>query len=350
MGSSDRRMNSRYCYHVFRLGRAFQDLPLQERLVIAEFLCETESAVVHELRPEWVEQQKPVLSERIAFIESLYPGFLNQVFPWHAHLSDAIDKDAFIQSHFVQPHLFIRIQAGKAEQVKKELSKQDISFEALSSQTLVLANGVNLQALKNIQGLYEVQDWASQQSLQAVEAKPNETWWDCCAASGGKTLMLLDRFPTTNVFVSDIRLSILRNLEERFEMAGIKRPFRKKVLDLSQPVAHIMQNERFDGLIIDAPCSGSGTWGRTPEMLSKFQETEIQKYTQLQKQIVKNAVPYLKPGKELIYITCSVFKEENEEVVAYISNELNLQLESMTPILGYNHQADSMFTAKFIKI
>lgn len=350
MGSSDRRMNSRYCYHVFRLGRAFQDLPLQERLVIAEFLCETESAVVHELRPEWVEQQKPVLSERIAFIESLYPGFLNQVFPWHAHLSDAIDKDAFIQSHFVQPHLFIRIQAGKAEQVKKELSKQDISFEAVSPQTLVLANGVNLQALKNIQGLYEVQDWASQQSLKAVEAKPNETWWDCCAASGGKTLMLLDRFPTINVLVSDIRLSILRNLEERFEMAGIKRPFRKKVLDLSQPVAHIMQNERFDGLIIDAPCSGSGTWGRTPEMLSKFQETEIQKYTQLQKQIVKNALPYLKPGKELIYITCSVFKEENEEVVAYISNELNLQLESMTPILGYNHQADSMFTAKFIKI
>jgi len=120
-------------------------------------------------------------------------------------------------------------------------------------------------------------------------------------------------------------------------------------LDLNNPVDHIMANERFDGLIIDAPCSGSGTWGRTPEMLSKFREEELQRFSTLQKRIVKHAIPYLKTGKSLIYITCSVYKEENEEVVSFIENELNLKLESMTPILGYDRKADSMFTAKFIK-
>ena len=349
MGSSDRRMNSRYCYNVFRLGRAFEDLPLTDRLAIAEYLCEHESAVVHEFKPDWVNKGFTDLQDKIDFISSLYGEFLSKVFPLEDHLSPSISKDEFISSHFIQPDLFIRLKRGSEAIVKQELADQAISFLETGPQTLVLSNGINLQALKKIQGLYEVQDYSSQQSLNAVQAKANETWWDACAASGGKSLLLLDKFPHINLMVSDVRSSILRNLDERFDIAGIKKPYRKKILDLNNPVDHIMANERFDGLIIDAPCSGSGTWGRTPEMLSKFRKDELQRFSNLQKRIVKHAVPYLKTGKSLIYITCSVYKEENEEVVSFIENELNLKLESMTSILGYDHKADSMFTAKFIK-
>ena len=349
MGSSDRRMNSRYFYNVFRLGRAFEDLPLTERLAIAEYLCEKESAVVHEFKPDWVNKGFTALQDKIDFISSLYGEFLSKVFPLADHLSPSIEKDEFISSHFIQPDLFIRLKRGSEAIVKQGLEDQGISFLEAGPQTLVLSNGINLQALKKIQGLYEVQDYSSQQSLNAVQAKANETWWDACAASGGKSLLLLDKFPHINLMVSDVRSSILRNLDERFDLAGIKKPYRKKILDLNNPVDHIMANERFDGLIIDAPCSGSGTWGRTPEMLSKFREEELQRFSTLQKRIVKHAIPYLKTGKSLIYITCSVYKEENEEVVSFIENELNLKLESMTPILGYDRKADSMFTAKFIK-
>ncbi|WP_149526189.1 RsmB/NOP family class I SAM-dependent RNA methyltransferase [Sphingobacterium hotanense] len=349
MGSSDRRMNSRYCYNVFRLGRAFEDLPLTERLAIAEYLCEKESVVVHEFKPDWVNKGFTDLQDKIDFISSLYGEFLSKVFPLSDHLSPSIGKDEFISSHFIQPDLFIRLKRGSETIVKQGLEDQAISFLEAGPQTLVMSNGINLQALKKIQGLYEVQDYSSQQSLNAVQAKANETWWDACAASGGKSLLLLDKFPHINLMVSDVRSSILRNLDERFDLAGIKKPYRKKILDLNNPVDHIMANERFDGLIIDAPCSGSGTWGRTPEILSKFREDELQRFSTLQKRIVKHAIPYLKTGKSLIYITCSVYKEENEEVVSFIENELNLKLESMTPILGYDRKADSMFTAKFIK-
>jgi len=349
MGSSDRRMNSRYCYNVFRLGRAFEELALTERLAIAEFLCEGESAVVHEFKPEWINKNFTNLGDKIDFIQSLYGDFLEKVFPLTDHLSPGIVKEEFISSHFVQPDLFIRLKRGSEATVKHELEQQGIAFVEAGPQTLALSNGINLQALKKIQGLFEVQDYSSQQSLNAIQTKANETWWDACAASGGKSLLLLDKFPHINLLVSDVRSSILRNLDERFYIAGIKKPYRKKILDLNNPVDHIMANERFDGLIIDAPCSGSGTWGRTPEMLSKFRMEELEKFANLQKRIVKHAAPYLKSGKSLIYITCSVYKEENEEVVSYIENELNLKLESMTSILGYDRKADSMFTAKFIK-
>ncbi|MVZ66820.1 RsmB/NOP family class I SAM-dependent RNA methyltransferase [Sphingobacterium sp. DK4209] len=349
MGSSDRRMNSRYCYNLFRLGKAFAENELIERLAIAEFLCEKESALVQEFKPDWLTNDYPILNDKIQFITAQYGEFLDAVFPLPEHLSSSINSQEFISSHFIQPDLFIRVKRGSEQIVKAELQKKELPFTEVSDRTIALPNGLNLQSMSSIQGLYEVQDLSSQQSLNAVEAKPNESWWDACAASGGKSLLLLDQYPSINLMVSDVRASILRNLDERFDIAGIKKPYRRKILDLSNPVDHIMAKERFDGIIIDAPCSGSGTWGRTPEMLSKFQLADLNTYSTLQKAIVRNAIPYLKSGSSLIYITCSVFQDENEHIVDYIENELNLKLESMTPILGYDRRADSMFTAKFIK-
>ncbi len=350
MGSSDRRMNSRFCYNYFRLGRAFENLSFVEKLSIAEFLCESDSAMVQVYKPEWSERLSLDLEEKVSFIEKEYGDFLDLVFPFSSSLSKTIEKRAFIISHFVQPNLYIRLKHGMEKKVKTALKEHAVSFEVLSEQTLSLPNGTNLQQIKSLEGSYEVQDWASQQSLNVVDVKANESWWDCCAASGGKSLLLLDKEPNIKLLVSDVRLSILRNLDERFEKANVRTYYRKKILDLSQPVDHIMQNESFDAILIDAPCSGSGTWGRTPEMLQKFNATEIEYYSSLQKEIVKNTVPYLSSGKTLIYITCSVFAAENEEISQYISNQLGLQLESQQSIIGYDRKADTMFVSKFKKI
>ena len=103
----------------------------------------------------------------------------------------------------------------------------------------------------------------------------------------------------------------------------------------------------FDGIIADVPCSGSGTWSRTPEMLTFFDEQELVKYTDRQKEIVTNVMPYLKPGGYLIYITCSVFKVENEDIVAHLSKLPQLELVKTALINGIANRSDSMFYALF---
>lgn len=350
MGSSDRRMNSRFCYNYFRLGKAYSNLTVVERLTIAEYLCEENSDVVSIFKNDWAHTNHLTINEKIENVEQEYGDFLEDVFPFSLELSASIDKTQFIISHFIQPNLYIRIKKGMEDKVKKILLKNEVPFEELRSQTLSLPNGTKLQQIKSIDGDYEVQDLSSQQCLSEIDIKPRSSWWDCCAASGGKSLLLLDKEPNIKLLVSDVRLSILRNLDERFEKAGVKTYYRKKILDLNNSVQHIMAEEKFDGILLDAPCSGSGTWGRTPEMLSKFKSEEILKYSSLQKNIAKNVVPYLKPGKTLIYITCSVFAAENEEITSYISNELGLELVSQHSILGYDKKADSMFVAEFIKV
>src|SRR5690606_7324437 len=140
-------------------------------------------------------------------------------------------------------------------------------------------------------------------------ATAGEHWWDACAGAGGKSLLLLDQSAGVNLLVSDTRRSILRNLDERFDAAGIK-SYRQKIIDLRNDTATVLGDEQFDGIILDAPCTGSGTWGRTPEMLSAFDSQAIGRFAELQRQLATRVIRHLKPGKPLIYITCSVYAEE----------------------------------------
>ncbi|MFN2440108.1 MAG: Fmu (Sun) domain-containing protein, partial [Chitinophagaceae bacterium] len=103
----------------------------------------------------------------------------------------------------------------------------------------------------------------------------------------------------------------------------------------------------FDLIICDAPCTGSGTWSRTPEQLYFFKEEKIEYYAGLQKKIAVNAIKALKKGGHLLYITCSVFKKENENIVEYLQQNTSLQLKSMRYFKGYDKQADTLFTALF---
>lgn len=349
MGSSDRRMTSRFCYNYFRLGNALPNYSLVDRLVVAEFLCTRDSAVVQVFKPEWVDYIDSTIPFKIKILEKSIDFNIQAIFPCVSKISTAINQFEFLQQQFVQPDLFIRIRQGDERFVLSVLEAEGIYFEQLSGRCLRLTNGTNLQRLVKLDGKYEVQDLSSQQTLDGITIKSGEKWWDTCAASGGKSLLLLDKYPKTDLLVSDVRLSILRNLDERFEKAGVTNKYRKKILDLSKPVDHLMQGEQFDGLLIDAPCSGSGTWGRTPEMMLQFDEQKLAMYADLQKSIVRNALPYLKKGGQLIYITCSVYKDENEEAVQYLLDNFDLELVEARLIEGYVHKADSMFAAHFIK-
>jgi len=347
MGSTDRRVAGRLIYNYFRLGRALNDLPADERVVVAEFLCNTQSnSFLQHFKPDWAACVNFDIDDKIDLVRKTYPTFdLNNVFPWTDQLSDGIDRQAFLQSFFVQPDLFIRVNAGVEHLVKAELSNASITFKDEGNGCFSLPNGTRLETILSNPRWYEVQDKSSQQTANYFKPKKWDAWWDACAASGGKSLLLHGLEPTVKLVVSDIRESILSNLDERFRSAGLLK-YQKKQLDLMQNVDQELYNYAFDGIILDAPCSGSGTWGRTPEMIAQFDTHKIEFFQRLQKTIAANVIKYLKPGQPLIYITCSAFKAENENVVNYLVEEKGLKLEEIKVLKGYEHKADTMFVAR----
>ena len=347
MGSTDRKVASRLIYNYFRLGNALSELPDEDRLIVAEFLCNTQvNSFLQHFKPEWAACVGFGIDEKITQIKAVYKDFkLDDVFPWISQVSVGIDKDAFLKSFFIQPDLFIHVHNGYDHLVKAELNKAGIAFKDEGNGCFSLPNGTRLEAIFPTQHWFEVQDYSSQQTANYFRPNKWDQWWDACAASGGKSLLLHELEPDIKLVVSDIRESILANLDERFQQAGLRK-YQKKLLDLTQNPDQEMHDYAFDGIILDAPCSGSGTWGRTPEMIAQFHPSKIEFFQRLQKAIAPNVAKFLKPGKPLIYITCSAFKSENEDVVGFLVKEFGLKLEEQTVLPGYENKADTMFVAR----
>ena len=350
MGSSDRRWATRYIYSYFRLGKALVEVDTLQRLAIADFLCnDTASLIVGQFLSEYTEKINFSLADKITLVKERYPSFNSeQVFSFNANLSDQIDQQAFLQSFFIQPDLFIRVKSTHIQVVINQLQANGIVVKEIGDTTLALPNGTKLEQILTDPRLYQIQDLSSQQTGAYFEPNKYDYWWDACAASGGKSLLLHSLEPNIELLVSDVRENSLNNLQERFQLAGLKK-YHLKAMDLLQNNDQILHHYEFDGILLDAPCSGSGTWGRTPEMLYFFEKNKIENYVKLQKGIAANVIKYLKKDKPLIYMTCSVFKAENEDVVDYLTTNFDLKLDRMELIKGYKEKADSMFVARLIK-
>ena len=114
---------------------------------------------------------------------------------------------------------------------------------------------------------------------------------------------------------------------------------------MSQFWKYSIFNTQFSIILADLPCTGSGTWSRTPEQLFYFDPQKIREYATLQRKILSNVIDQLEPGGHLLYITCSVFKKENEEQVDFMKEKFLLQEEKSELIKGYDKKADTMFAA-----
>ncbi|MFB6455041.1 Fmu (Sun) domain-containing protein [Chitinophaga sp. Hz27] len=350
MGSRDRRWISQLVYHYYRLGWWQRDKDVAERLLLGTFLCETTpNDLLAQLKPEWNAAVGNSIEEKLQLSGN---GALEAaaLFPFADELSEGIDANAFAKSYLQQPHFYIRIRNNKQDKVLGILDKAGINYQLWDNKTtLALPNGTKIEDLLPEKSWYEVQDASSQQTGLLFKPRRGERWWDCCAASGGKSILLKDQEPGVQLLVSDVRRSILENLQKRFAAAGVKN-YEERVADLTNPAfPGTMGKVSFDGIILDAPCSGSGTWGRTPENLSFFKKEEISKYADLQKRIAANVVSFVKPGGSFIYITCSVFRQENEDVVDFIEANSDLKRQEGGIITGYGNGADTMFAVKFTR-
>jgi 16S rRNA (cytosine967-C5)-methyltransferase len=347
-GSKDRREITHLCYSYFRLGNAFEMEPVEERMLLGVFLSSSESSfILSELKPDWNQEICRPLDEKFQLLNA--EREVDQLFPFASELSEAMDQKQFAISFLLQPLLYLRIRPGNKDKVLNKLRQAQINFDRVSTDCIALANSSKTDEVLELNREAVVQDVNSQSVLDLLPAALKEhkkiEAWDCCAASGGKSILLNDRFPGVSLTVSDVRESILRNLKKRFEQAGI-RNYKSFTFDLAHsPLT--LPHPPFDIVICDAPCSGSGTWSRTPEQLQFFKKEKIEPYAQLQKSIALNAAKSVKPQGYLLYITCSVFKKENEEVVAFIKTNTTLQLVSSQYFMGYDRRADTLFAALF---
>ncbi|MGZ3881608.1 MAG: methyltransferase domain-containing protein [Flavisolibacter sp.] len=344
-GSKDRKQIGHACYCYYRLGGAFKEVDFEERILIALYLCSNAPVLIlQELRPQWNESINLPTDEKFKSLNS--ENELARIFPFLEELSEEIDAKEFNRSFLVQPDLYLRIRPGKKNKVLGRLQAASIEYALEDEDCIRLSNQSKMDEVLDIDGDVVVQDYNSQKTIDLLKehVAPESTLsvWDCCAASGGKSILLKDVFPGAQLTVSDIRESILANLKKRFQRAGIK-SYEYFVADISSSRFSI--DKKFDVVICDAPCSGSGTWSRTPEQLYYFKKEKIDYYADLQKRIVASAIKALKPGGYLLYITCSVFKKENEEVVDFIKNSHPVKLVSMQYLKGYDIKADTLFAA-----
>jgi len=346
MGGRDRRWISQLVYHYFRLGQWGKSLSVSERVIAGALLCETApNDFLAAVKLAWNELTTLPLADKAALLPvALTP---DAVFPFSAELSAGIDANTYAYTMLTQPRLFIRVRNHKLDKVRQLLDNASVAYEVFANNTTIaLPNGTKIEVIVPEKSWYEVQDASSQQTGALFSPAAQQRWWDCCAASGGKSILLKDQQPGVQLLVSDVRRSILENLQQRFATAGVKN-YEARVTDLTaEHFPASMGSRQFDGIILDAPCSGSGTWGRTPESISFFKREEIQKYQQLQKRIAHNVVPFVKKGGALIYITCSVFKQENEEVVKYIEEISDLRKQEGGVIAGYDKGADTMYAVR----
>ena len=349
-GGRDRKQIAALCYNFYRLGKAVPQLPVEEKIIVAVFLCEEKSNDFLQFhKPEWNEIITKPLAQKIEIAEFSSAD----VFPWAEELSAGIDAELFRYSFFKQPDLFLRVRPGNKEAVVKKLHDAGIEFKMPYQDCLALLNSTKIDNVLEIDKEIVVQDYNSQQVLNGIKDQVSGfkypvSVWDCCAASGGKSILAYDILEEQiELTVSDIRESILSNLKNRFETAGIKN-YKSFVADLSTPDS-LLQTLNSQLIICDAPCTGSGTWSRTPEQLYYLKRKTIDVYVAMQQQIVCNVVPHVQTGGLFIYITCSVFKNENEDMVDFIKEKFHLQLLQMELLKGYDKQADSMFVAVFTK-
>lgn len=184
------------------------------------------------------------------------------------------------------------------------------------------------------EGLFEVQDEGSQLIADLVALKPGDQALDYCAGSGGKTLSFAPAMQGKGqIYLFDNRPWILQEARKRLKRAGV------------QNAQFKLPKTPVDWLLVDAPCSGTGTLRRNPDAKWKIDEAMVQRLVEEQRNIVKEALKYLKNEGRLVYATCSLLPEENELQVEYFLKTYPLVLEKTLVLPPEEGGMDGFFGA-----
>lgn len=216
-----------------------------------------------------------------------------------------------------EPALWLRARPGTSVKLARELGNCEVSDRAPDA--LRYAGMQDLfvtPAFHN--GAFEIQDLASQLVGLACAPKPGETWWDACAGEGGKLLHLCDLMGNKGtVWASDRNERRLQTLKRRAARAQLFN-YRLAAWDGS---AKLPTKTKFDGILLDAPCSGLGTWQRNPHARWTTTPDDVRELMATQRAILDHAATALKPGGRLIYSVCTLTRSETTAVASAFATE-----------------------------
>jgi 16S rRNA (cytosine967-C5)-methyltransferase len=211
-----------------------------------------------------------------------------------------------------QPQLFVRLGS---EDVERELAGEGVEIgpgEFLTAARRVVAGDVTKTAAFR-QEHVRIQDEGSQ--LMAELVPRGKKVLDCCAAPGGKTLILGERNPEAEILACDGSHQRLEDLRTRIRVLGYRVECR--LADATQ----LQEENAFDAVLADVPCSGTGTLGRNPEIRHRLREEDLSRQAERQRAILASALRAARPGGFVLYSTCSLEPEENERVIEAVLGE-----------------------------
>jgi 16S rRNA (cytosine967-C5)-methyltransferase len=241
--------------------------------------------------------------------------------------------------------IWLRLQTDRPEVVFAELDSLGIAWKRsdLAPDAIELAPETNISRTDSFAtGMVEVQDIGSQLVLHTVGVAEGGQWLDACAGAGGKTLQLAAIVGSKGrVTARDIRRSALEELSQRAFRSGVGS--RICVGAESGPTLG------FDGVLVDAPCTGSGTWRRSPHLKWVTSESTVAAAAELQLKLLTENARQVKTGGMLVYATCSLCRSENEAVAEkFLGKETAFEPGHRgTRLLPPSHDGDAFFVASF---
>jgi 16S rRNA (cytosine967-C5)-methyltransferase len=193
------------------------------------------------------------------------------------------------------------------------------------------------------EGLYEMQDAGSQFLAHCVAAKPGDKVIDFCAGAGGKTLAIAAQMKNKGrILALDVAEARLKQMRPRLSRAGVDNVMTRVIASESDPWLK-RHTQSADWVLVDAPCSGSGTWRRNPDLKWRFAESELEAICGLQARILRAAAKLVKPGGRLVYATCSVYRQENHAQIAGFLEE-NPRFRLAAPAKIWDKQAGALLS------
>jgi 16S rRNA (cytosine967-C5)-methyltransferase len=242
---------------------------------------------------------------------------------WLREFKDIRAVEALCSANNLEPPLTVRINPLKMEREPLQRLLHDEGYSA--SQTTFSPYGLVVDKKEGIfktdvfrSGLFEVQDEGSQLITMLTGAKPSEYVIDACAGNGGKSLFLSGLMKARGtVLAMDTHAGKLANLRRRAGRSGASniRTMMPEGADLKQ------LKGTADCVFIDAPCSGMGVYRRNPDSKWRLTEQDISELAAKQKEILREYSELVKPGGRLVYATCTISREENEDVVSAFLEE-----------------------------
>jgi 16S rRNA (cytosine967-C5)-methyltransferase len=277
------------------------------------------NAVLRKLaaQPNSVAQPLENLSPIELALATAHPAWLVERWATHYGLETA---RAICLHGQQQPAHAIRLSAPEVE---TELTADGIALEPgllLTAARLVLSGDVAATA-SYMEGRTRIQEEGSQ--LIAELAGHGVRILDCCAAPGGKTLILAERSPGSRVVAWEVNPARLKAMRQRLaDLNNSELTSRIELLeaDATQLHADRATDQTYDVVLADVPCSGTGTLGRNPEIRHRLQESDLARHHERQVAILRGALNAASASGRVVYSTCSLEPEENESVVAEVLN------------------------------